>query len=160
MNPTVYLDYQSSKPVDPEVIKAMIPYLSTRFGNASALHADGDLATDALEESRRTIAQFIKADEPREILFTPGATYSNNLAIIGYAQRNKRKGNHVIISEVEHISVHNIAKYLERNNFEVSKIPVDIHGMVRLDKLEDLIRDETILVSIQCFNAASSRCCM
>ncbi len=152
MDSTVYLDYQSSKPVDPEVIKEMMNYLSSQFGNASALHTDGDRATKALEESRKKIAQFIKAEQPKEIIFTPGATYSNNLAIIGCAMRNKRKGNHIIISEIEHISIHNIAKYLQRNGFEVSKVPVDIYGTVRLDKLKDLLKEDTILISIQYAN--------
>ena len=87
----------------------MKPYFLEKFGNASSLHHDGDLATKALEESRKVIAGFINASQPNEIIFTSGATESNNLAIIGYALRNKRKGNHIIISEVEHISIHNIA---------------------------------------------------
>jgi cysteine desulfurase len=152
MASTIYLDYQSSKPVDPEVIKEMMDYLSSQFGNASALHTDGDRATEALEESRNKIALFIKAEQSTEIIFTPGATYSNNLAIIGCAMRNKRKGNHIIISEIEHISIHNIAKYLQRNGFEVSKVPVDINGTVRIDKLKDLIKEDTILISIQYAN--------
>lgn len=127
-------------------------YLSSQFGNASALHTDGDRATKALEESRKKIALFIKAEQPKEIIFTPGATYSNNLAMIGCAMRNKRKGNHIIISEIEHISIHNIAKYLQRNGFEVSKVPVDIYGTVRLDKLKDLLKEDTILISIQYAN--------
>jgi len=145
----VYLDYQSAKPVDPEVIAAMTPYMVEKFGNASSLHEVGDWSTEALDSSRRMIAHFLNAREPEEIIFTSGATEANNLAIIGYALRNKQKGKHVIISEVEHISVLNIAKYLRKNGFEVSTVPVDYTGTVRLDKLEERIRPDTILISIQ-----------
>jgi cysteine desulfurase len=143
----VYLDYQSSKPVDPRVIEGMMPYFHDHFGNASALHRVGDMATEALEESRRVIAEYINADTD-EIVFTSGATEANNLALIGYAMRQKRKGNHIIISEVEHISIRNIAKYLERNGFEVSRLPVDKYGRVNMKKLERRIKDETTLISI------------
>ncbi len=144
---TVYLDYHSAKPTDPRVVEAMIPYFTEHFGNASSLHHVGDVATEALESSRRAIAEFINAD-PDEIIFTSGATESNNMALIGYAMRNKRKGKHIIISEIEHISIHNIAKYLVANGFEVSKVPVDQYGRVRVSKLERRIRDDTILISI------------
>ncbi len=145
----MYLDYQSAKPVDPEVIAAMTPYMVEKFGNASSLHEVGDLSTEALDSSRRMIAHFVNAREPEEIIFTSGATEANNLAIVGYALRNKQKGKHVIISEVEHISILNIAKYLRKNGFEVSAVPVDYTGTVRLDKLEERIRPDTILISIQ-----------
>ena len=145
----MYLDYQSAKPVDPEVIAAMTPYMVEKFGNASSLHEVGDWSTEALDSSRSMIAHFVNAREPEDIIFTSGATEANNLAIIGYALRNKQKGKHVIISEVEHISILNIAKYLRKNGFEVSTVPVDYTGTVRLDKLEERIRPDTILISIQ-----------
>jgi len=145
----VYLDYQSAKPVEPEVIAAMNPYMIEKYGNASSLHEVGDWSTEALDISRLIIANFVNAREPEEIIFTSGATEANNLAIIGYALRNRQKGNHLIISEVEHISIHNIAKYLRKNGFEVSIVPVDYTGTVRLDKLEERIRPDTILISIQ-----------
>ncbi len=144
---SVYLDYQAAKPVDPRVIDAMLPYLHERFGNPSSLHRPGDEAEAALEESRQTIASFINAGKD-EIIFTSGATESNNLALIGFAVRNKNKGNHIIISEIEHISIHNLAKYLEKNGFVVSKVPVDRYGRVDLQKLAERITDKTILVSI------------
>jgi cysteine desulfurase len=152
MTDHVYLDYQASKPVDPRVFEAMKPYFTEKFANASSLHLDGDIATDALEESRKTIAKFINAENPREIIFTASATESNNLAIIGYARRNKRKGKHIIISEVEHISIRNIAKFLQKEGFEVSTIPVDFYGRIKLDKLKEKIRDDTILISVQYAN--------
>lgn len=142
-----YLDYQSSKPVDSRVVKAIIPYLHDKFGNPSSLHKTGDDATEILEESRQTIAGFINADKD-EIIFTSGATESNNLGIIGFALRNKEKGNHIIISEIEHISIHNIAKYLGKFGFTVSKVPVDQYGRVSIHKIIDRITDKTILVSI------------
>ena len=149
---SVYLDYQASKPVAPEVFEAMKPYFTEKFANASSLHTDGDIATDALDDSRKVIAQFVNAKEPREIIFTNSATASNNLALIGYALRNKKKGKHIIISEIEHISLHNIGKYLQKNGFEISKVPVDFYGRVRLDKLKEKIRDDTILISVQTAN--------
>ena len=143
----VYLDYQSAKPVDPRVVEGMMPYFSEKYGNPSALHTIGDEGTEALEESRKAIAQFINADED-EIIFTSGATEAINLGIIGYALRNQKKGNHIIISEIEHISIHNIAKHLERSGFKVSKVPVDQFGLVNLRKLEQRITDKTILISV------------
>lgn len=142
-----YLDYQSSKPVDPSVIETIIPYLHDKFGNPSSLHKTGDDATEILEESRQTIAGFINADKD-EIIFTSGATESNNLGIIGFALRNKEKGNHIIISEIEHISIHNIVKYLGKFGFTVSKVPVDQYGRVSLKKIKERITDKTILISI------------
>ena len=144
---SVYLDYQSSKPVDPRVVEAMLPYFGVEYGNPSSLHREGDAATTILEESRRTMARFIGAG-PDEVIFTSGATESNNQALIGYAMRNKNKGDHIIISEIEHISIHNIAKYLERHGFAVSRIPVDQYGIVSIDKLAERVTDKTIMVSI------------
>ena len=144
----VYLDHQAAKPVDVRVISEMTIYLNQKFANPSSLHCEGDEATDALVEYRRKVAEFINAPDPSSIIFTSGATESNNLALIGAAMRYKKKGNHIIISEIEHISILNIAKYLERQGFEVSRVPVDQYGIVRLDKLERLVTDKTILISI------------
>ncbi|MFX1482301.1 MAG: cysteine desulfurase family protein [Promethearchaeota archaeon] len=143
----MYLDYQSAKPVDPRVIEGMSKYYNESFGNPSALHKIGDEATDALEESRKNIAEFINADED-EIVFTSGATEAINMGIIGYALRNVKRGNHIIMSEVEHISIHNIAKYLEREGFVISKVPVDQYGKVSLRKIEQRITDKTILITV------------
>lgn len=147
MNRQIYLDYQSAKPIDPRVYDKMVPFFMEKFGNPSALHNVGDIATEALEDSRKKIAEFINADDD-EIVFTSGATEANNQALIGYALRNKRKGNHIIISEIEHISMHNIAKHLTKLGFEISKVPVDQYGRVKLSKLEKRIRENTILISI------------
>ena len=143
----VYLDYQSSKPVDPRVVEAMIPYLYEKFGNPSSLHFEGDRAMEVLESSREKIARFINAD-PKEIIFTSGATESTNLALIGYAMRKKGKGDQIILSEVEHISIYNIAKYLEKEGFEIARLPVDQYGRLNLKKIEARINERTILASI------------
>lgn len=143
----IYLDYQSSKPVDRRVIDAMLPYLYDKFGNPSSLHRVGDVATEILESSRLVISEFIGAQKD-EIVFTSGATEASNLALIGLAFRNKNKGNHLVIAETEHISIHNIAKYLEKNGFVVSKVPVDQFGLLKIEKLAERVTDKTILVSV------------
>ena len=145
---SIYLDYQAAKPVDVRVVSEMTIYFNNKFANPSSLHCDGDDATDALVESRQKIADFINAPNASDIIFTSSATESNNLALIGSAMRNKKKGNHIIISEIEHISILNIAKYLEREGFKVSRVPVDQFGIIKFDKLEKLITDQTILISI------------
>lgn len=144
---TAYLDYQSSKPVDPRVIDAMIPYLHGGFGNPSSLHALGDQAGEVLDECRQTIADFINAGKD-EIVFTSGATESNNLALVGFALRNKDKGTNIITSQIEHISINNLAKHLAKLGFTVSTVPVDRNGKVDIGEIEERITSETILVSI------------
>jgi len=145
---SVYLDNQAAKPVDARVVDEMLLYFNEKFANPASLHCDGDIATDILETSREKIAEFVNAPNPSDILFTSGATESNNLALIGAAMRQKKKGNHIIISEIEHISILNLGKYLERQGFRVSRVSVDRFGIINLDRLEKLITDETILISI------------
>ncbi|MHA1681912.1 MAG: cysteine desulfurase family protein [Promethearchaeota archaeon] len=146
------LDYQAARPVDPAVFEEMTPYMLQKFGNPSSLHSIGDVATEALENARRVIAKFVNATRADEIIFTSGATESNNLGIIGFATRNEKKGKHVIISEIEHISIHNIGKYLVKKGFEVSKIPVSFSGRIKIENLKERIRDDTILISVQFAN--------
>jgi len=145
---SIYLDNQAAKPVDARVVSEMLLYFNEKFANPASLHCDGDIATDILETSREKIAEFVNAPNPSDILFTSGATESNNLALIGAAMRQKKKGNHIIISEIEHISILNLGKYLERQGFRVSRVSVDRFGIISLEKLEKLITDETILISI------------
>jgi len=145
---SVYLDNQAAKPVDPRVVDEMMVYFNEKFANPASLHCDGDIATDILEVSRKKVADFINAPEPSDIIFTSSATESNNLALIGAAMNRQRKGNHVIISDIEHISILNLGKHLERLGFKVSIVPVDRFGIVELDKLKKYIRDDTILISI------------
>ncbi|MFX0019847.1 MAG: cysteine desulfurase family protein [Promethearchaeota archaeon] len=145
---SIYLDNQAAKPVDERVISEMLPYFRDKFANPASLHADGDIATDILDKSREKVADFINAPNPSDIIFTSGATESNNLALIGAANFYKRKGNHIIISEIEHISILNISKNLEKLGFTVNRVPVDTYGVVKLDKLKKLIKEDTILISI------------
>ncbi len=145
---SVYLDYQAAKPVDPRVLSAMRPYYNKIFANPASLHFDGDDATNALKESRQKIADFINAPSPDSIIFTSSATEASNLGLIGAALNRKRKGNHIIISEIEHISILNLGKYLERQGFEVSRVGVDKSGVINIEKLKRLIRENTILISI------------
>jgi cysteine desulfurase len=143
----VYLDYQSAKPVDPRVVEAMTPYFTERFGNPASLHGVGDDATVTLEAARAQVAASIGA-EPEEIVFTSGATEASNLALLGYANRNRRAGDHVVISEVDHISIHNLGKVLEREGFRVAKVPPDQFGRIDPEKLRKRITAKTILVSV------------
>lgn len=145
---SVYLDNQAAKPVDQRVIDEMMVYFNEKFANPASLHRDGDVATKILEVSREKVANFINAPDPSDIIFTASATESNNLALIGAAMNRRKKGDHVIISEIEHISILNLGKHLERLGFKVSRVPVDRYGIVNLEKLEKYIRDETILISI------------
>ena len=145
---SIYLDNQAARPVDARVVSEMLLYFNEKFAKPASLQCDGDIATDILETSREKIAEFVNAPNPSDILFTSGATESNNLALIGAAMRQKKKGDHIIISEIEHISILNLGKYLERQGFRVSRVSVDRFGIIRLDKLEKLITDETILISI------------
>lgn len=148
----VYMDYVSGKPVDSRVLEAMNPYHREIFGNPSSLHLLGDLPVEAVEDARKKVADLIGAKDPKEIVFTSGATESNNLALKGVCFRNQNKGNHLIISAIEHISIINIAKYLEKFGFKTTSVGVDKYGLVNLDKLERQIKPETLLISINYAN--------
>ena len=146
-----YLDYQSGAPVDPRVVDAMLPYMSELFGNPAVLHADGDPAREALETARARVAVLIGAD-PKEIVFTSGATEASNLALKGVARRMAAKGKHVISSAIEHRSIITPLKYLEKNGFDVTYLPVDTEASVDPAAVRDAIREDTILVSIMTAN--------
>lgn len=143
----IYLDYAATTPVDPRVVKAMLPYFNEKFGNTMSLHSFGQDAKLALEQSRQTVADLIGA-EPNEIIFTSSATESNNFALKGIAFANRNKGNHIIISSIEHPCIVESAKWLKKQGFEITEIPVDKYGAVSLKNLESAITDKTILVSI------------
>jgi cysteine desulfurase NifS/selenium donor protein len=147
MQNPIYLDYNATTPIAPEVADAMRPFLDEYFGNPSSVHAYGVKAKMAVENARRQVADLIHCD-PSEIIFTSGGTESNNYAIKGIALANRKKGNHIMISAVEHPAVFEVARYLEENGFAVSIIPVDEYGMIRMDELEKAIRPETILISV------------
>lgn len=143
---TVYMDNASGAPVDKRVVEAMLPYFDSRVGNPASLHESGVEARKALGTARELVAALIGAED-KEIIFTSGATESNNIAIRGAVQRKKKKGNHIIISAVEHMSVVNTCKDLQREGFEVTTVPVDRDGLVNPERLADEVTDQTILVS-------------
>ena len=148
----VYLDYAATAPVDKRVAEKMIPYLTETFGNpASNSHAFGWTAEEAVEKARADIAALINADS-REIVFTSGATESNNLAIKGAAHFYKSKGNHLITVKTEHKAVLDTMRELERQGYEVTYLDVQENGLVDLDVLKAAIREDTILVSVMWVN--------
>jgi cysteine desulfurase len=142
------LDHAAGKPVEPRVIEAMLPYMKSSYGNPSSLHMLGQEAKRAMEDARAKIAALINAEKKESIIFTSGATESNNLAIKGFANRNKDRGSRIITSSVEHMSVVNPIKYLSTKGFESVFLPVDAYGIVKLDEMEKGLTDKTILVSI------------
>lgn len=148
----VYLDYAATTPVDRRVAEKMIPYLTETFGNpASNSHAFGWEAEEAVEKARADIAALINAD-PKEIIFTSGATESDNLAIKGAANFYKTKGKHLITVKTEHKAVLDTMRELERQGFEVTYLGVQENGLIDLEELKAAIRDDTILISVMWVN--------
>jgi cysteine desulfurase len=148
----IYLDYSATTPVDPRVAEKMIPYLTEFFGNAaSRSHAFGWKAEEAVEQAREHVAALINAD-PKEIVWTSGATEGNNLAIKGAAQFNKTRGKHIITQKTEHKAVLDTVRELERQGFEATVLDVEPNGIVSLEKLKAAIRPDTILISIMMVN--------
>jgi cysteine desulfurase len=144
----IYMDNHATTPVDPRVLEAMLPYFTQTFGNAASRnHSFGWAAEEAVEKAREQIARLINAD-PKEIVFTSGATESDNLAIKGVAEMYRDKGDHIITSVIEHKAVLDTCKRLEKNGYRVTYLPVDDVGLVRLEELQEAITDQTILVSI------------
>lgn len=152
MKTPIYLDYAATTPVDKRVAEKMIPYLCEQFGNpASSSHSFGWNAEEAVENARAEIAALINAD-PREIIFTSGATESDNLAIKGAAHFYQSKGKHIITVKTEHKAVLDTCRELEREGFEVSYLGVKENGLLDLDELKDAIRSDTVLVSVMSVN--------
>jgi len=148
----VYLDYSATTPVDPRVAQKMIPFLTEHFGNAaSRSHAFGWKAEEAVEEARAHVAALINAD-PKEIVWTSGATEGNNLALKGAANFYKTKGKHIITQKTEHKAVLDTFRELERQGFEATYLEVDSNGLISIDKLKAALRPDTILVSIMMVN--------
>lgn len=143
----VYLDNISTTPILPEVRDAMLPYLGEAFGNPSCLHEWGDVPRDAMDTARGQVADLI-GGSPEEIIFTGNGTEANNFAVKGLAMVNQKKGKHVIVSAIEHFSVLNSAKTLEKMGFEYSTVPVDRYGVVDPDSVRKAIRNDTVLVSV------------
>src|ERR1051325_4355147 len=148
----IYLDYSATTPVDPRVAQKMITFLTEIFGNpASRSHAFGWKAEHAVEEARGHVAALLNAD-PKEIVWTSGATEGNNLAIKGAAQFYKTKGKHIVTQKTEHKAVLDTVRELERQGFEASYLDVEPNGIVSLEKLKAAIRPDTVLVSIMMVN--------
>lgn len=150
--PPVYLDYHATTPVDPQVVDAMLPFFTERFGNpASKQHAFGWQAQDAVETARKQVAALINASA-NELIFTSGASESNNLAIKGVACARKDRGDHLITVVTEHKSVLDSCARLEKDGWKVTRLPVSRDGLVDLDQLRAALTDRTVLVSVMAAN--------
>ena len=148
----IYLDYQATTPMDPRVLDAMMPYFTEKFGNPhSRSHSFGWEAEEGVEKARAQVAELIGADE-KEIIFTSGATESDNLAIKGVAEMYAEKGNHIITAATEHKAVLDTCKKLEKNGYRITILPVKGDGLIDLEMLKESITDKTILVSIMYAN--------
>ncbi len=143
----VYLDHSATTPVDPEVAQLMLTYYTSKFGNPSSIHSFGREAKKGLEDARQQVANLIGA-QPEEIVFTSGGTEADNMALIGTALANVKKGNHIITSAIEHHAIIDTCKYLEKQGFRLTIIPVDDQGLINVADVAKAITPETILVSI------------
>lgn len=148
----VYLDHLSSTPLLPEAFDAMKPFFMEAFGNASSLHQHGLRVRDALARARTQIGALINAESADDIFFTSCGTEAVNLAVKGVAYANKRRGNHIVWSEVEHPAVMNSLEFLEKEGFTHSRIPVDVNGRILVDKVREAITDKTTLLCVQLAN--------
>src|ERR1035438_23612 len=148
----IYMDYRATTPMDPRVFEAMKPYFMETFGNAASRnHSFGSAAEEAVEKSRKQIADLIGANT-KEIVFTSGATESNNLALKGIAEMYAEKGNHIITAATEHKAILDTCKRLEKHGIRVTYLPVQTNGLVDLEMLKEAITDKTILISIMYAN--------
>jgi cysteine desulfurase len=148
----IYLDYQATTPMDPRVLEAMMPYFTYKFGNPhSRSHSYGWEAEEGVEKARGQLAKLIGADE-KEVIFTSGATESNNLAIRGVAEFYKDRKNHIVTTVTEHKCVLDTCRHLEQNGFEVTYLPVQKNGLIDLEELRAAITDKTVVVSIMAVN--------
>jgi cysteine desulfurase len=147
MKQRIYLDNAATTQVDERVVLSMLPYHSQEYGNASSLHSFGTHAKEILDRSRRKLALLIGA-EPHEIIFTSGGTEANNLALKGIAFANRSRGNHIIVSSIEHDCILNVCKWLENQGFYITYLPVDDKGVIDIAELKKVINPKTILVSV------------
>lgn len=147
----MYLDHAAAAPLDRKVYESMLPYFGDAYTNPSSMHASGRAAAAAIQGARERVARVINAS-PDEIIFTGSGTESDNLALLGVGRANRKRGAHIIISAIEHKAVTEAARVLEREGFEVSHAPVDAFGVIDMQKLGALIRDDTILVSVMFAN--------
>lgn len=147
MTKSVYLDYNASTPVDPDVMDAMRPFFEKHFGNPSSTHWYGIISKNAVENARSQVASLLNC-KSEEIIFTSGGTESNNFAIKGVARALRHKGKHIITSQIEHSAVLDVCGFLEKNGFEITYLPVDEDGLVNISNVKRAIRPDTILISI------------
>jgi cysteine desulfurase len=147
----VYLDHSATTPVDARVVEAMMPYLTEKFGNASSVHGFGQEARAAVDRARREIATFI-GSKPNEIVFLSGGTEANNLAIRGVCEAAGSLGRHIITSAIEHSSVRGICDALEKQGWEITRLPAYEEGIVRVDDVRDSLRPDTVLISVMLAN--------
>ena len=147
MEKPIYLDYNATTPIDPEVAAEMLPYLQTHFGNPSSSYSIGRSNKEAIEKAREQVAKLINC-KPEEIYFTSCATESNNLAIRGIAMANQQKGKHIITSTIEHPAVTEVCKYLSSLGWDITYLPVDKYGIVSPKDVENAIRKDTVLITI------------
>lgn len=147
MKEPIYLDYNATTPISPEVAEEMLPYIQAHFGNPSSSYAIGRFNKEAIEKARMQVANLIAAS-PEEIIFTSGGTESNNHAIRGAVFANQHKGKHVITSQVEHPAVTEVCNFLEKQGYEITLLPVDSFGKVNPEDVEKSIRPDTVLISI------------
>ncbi len=147
----IYLDNSATTPVDRDVVDAMLPYLTEKFGNASSIHFFGQEARAGVDKARHQVADLINA-RPNEIVFTSGGTEANNLAIRGLLESNVKYGRHVITSEIEHSAVKMVCEDLAKRGWEITYLPVYENGLVRIQDVEKAIREDTILISIMTAN--------
>lgn len=147
MKEPIYLDYNATTPISPEVAEEMLPYIQAHFGNPSSSYAIGRFNKEAIEKARMQVANLIAAS-PEEIIFTSGGTESNNHAIRGAVFANLHRGKHVITSRVEHPAVTEVCKFLEKQGYEITPLPVDSFGKVNPEDVEKSIRPDTVLISI------------
>jgi cysteine desulfurase len=143
----IYLDYNATTPLQPEVLEAMLPFLQESYGNPSSIHHDGQTAKMAIEEAREQVARLIHAS-PGEVVFTGGGTEADNLAIKGVAFSHKTEGRHIITSSIEHSAVLKTCQYLEEEEFLMTFLPVNRYGMIDPGEVRKAIRQETILISV------------
>ena len=146
-NGSIYLDYNATTPIDPLVLESMEPYYSTHFGNPSSNHSLGKHNRQAIDFARDQVATLL-GSKPEEIIFTSGGSESNNMALKGIAAVRGARGQHIVVSKIEHPAIMNVVQYLQHHGYRITYLPVDNHGVVLVEDLEEIITSKTILVSV------------
>ena len=145
------MDNSATTPIDEEVVAAMLPFLTEKFGNASSIHFFGQEARSAIDRARHQVAETINA-RPNEIIFTSGGTEANNLAVRGLVEANEKHGRHIITSEIEHSAVKEVCEDLAKRGFEITYLPVYEDGIVKIEDVKNAVREDTILISVMTAN--------